>query len=315
MSIDQTCSLCDSKVFTQINGNRGFRCKSCFTQGIEKKVRKAVSKYKMIKFGQKVGIGFSGGKDSTVLLDIMVNIEKKKSKNKLVALTVDEGISGYREESRRLVYKQIERLNIEHHEISFKELYGYTLDEIVSNNSSSLGSCALCGPLRRNALNVLARKTKVEVLATGHNMDDEAQTIIMNILRGDAFRFARISREPKKIHKLLIPRIKPLLYVSEREIVLYLFANKLSYQDINCPYAKSARRNSIRKFLIDEESNYSGTVKAVLRSHDKLTSMLNLDEVKMLEQNQKLELHECKICGEPTESSICSVCKIVKKDF
>ena len=106
-------------------------CKKHFLESIERKVARTIARHKMLHEADKIGVGISGGKDSTVLLHILKKIEQRFPKSSLIALTVDEGISGYREEGLKLARQVTSKFEIEHVIASFKELYGYSLDEIV----------------------------------------------------------------------------------------------------------------------------------------------------------------------------------------
>jgi len=117
--------------------------------------------------------------------------------SELKALTIDEGIQGYREEALKIVENGCRKLNIEHRIFTFKETFGYELDGLVEKLrqkkifNDNLTPCSICGVLRRQALNSAARNEKATKLATGHNLDDEAQTIMLNILSGNPLRIGR----------------------------------------------------------------------------------------------------------------------------
>jgi len=192
------CTLCKRReafYFRPYSGEK--LCRKCFAESIETKVRATIAKYKMLEFDSKIAVAVSGGKDSVSLLHILAKIvEKDYPKASLTAITVDEGIRGYRDEALKIARKNCQELGVEHHVISFKELYGFTLDEIVKRlkqkkEKTELTPCAYCGVMRRKALNFLARKVGADKLATAHTLDDETQTILLNIFHGDILRIAR----------------------------------------------------------------------------------------------------------------------------
>ncbi len=261
----------------------------------------------MFKFDDKIAVAVSGGKDSASLLYILAMFERKYPKAQLIAVTIDEGIQGYRDEALKLAVDNCRRLDIEHHVISFKELYGHTLDQIVGrlrhNDNNGLAPCAYCGVLRRKALNIAARKLGVNKIATAHTLDDETQTILMNIFRGDVSLMAKVKPITDEVHPKLIQRIKPFCEIPERETALYSYIKGISFQEEPCPYASDALRNDARRMINDLEKKHPGIKFAVLKFVEKIRPTLKL----ML---GKEDLKECVACGEPTTNMLCRTCQI-----
>jgi tRNA(Ile)-lysidine synthase TilS/MesJ len=184
-------------------------CKRCFTKSIEEKTRATIAKYQMFRFDDTIAVAVSGGKDSVSLLQILAKIELRHPKARLVAVTVDEGIRGYRDEALKIAAENCEKLAVEHRVVSFKELFGYTFDQMVKRlkgkDGVKLTPCAYCGVLRRKALNTAARKIGADKLATAHTLDDEVQTILLNILHGDVLRIAKEKPVTDEVHPSLCP--------------------------------------------------------------------------------------------------------------
>jgi uncharacterized protein (TIGR00269 family) len=263
----------------------------------------------MVEKHDHIGIGYSGGKDSTVLMHILSGIIKNNFTNKITLITIDEGISGYRDGSLKLTRTTSKNYGHNHIILSFKEIYGATLDQIVSKSvdlGNSLSACALCGILRRRALNYGAQQAAVTKIATGHNLDDEAQSVVMNLLRGDARKFMRLSRYPFQRFSSLIPRIRPLVKITEPEIVLYAHANELNYHSYPCPYASSAMRNDIRFFLTSMEKKRPSTLTHIVNVHDSLTQLFPKTEL-------QTPTYLCKECKEVSTQRICPVCQLLDK--
>jgi len=173
----------------------------------------------MFRFDDRIAVAVSGGKDSLSLLHVLAKVEKRYPKASLVAVTVDEGIRGYRDEALKIAAENCEKLNIRHFTVSFKELFGYTFDQMVKRmmrKGNRETPCAYCGVLRRKALNVAARKVKADKLATAHTLDDETQTILLNIFHGDVLRMAKEKPATDEVHPKLVPRIKPFCEIPER---------------------------------------------------------------------------------------------------
>jgi uncharacterized protein (TIGR00269 family) len=285
-------------------------CKRCFIKSVQDKVRATIAKYNMLEYDDRIAVAVSGGKDSLSLLHVLAKIERNFPKASLVAVSVNEGIKGYRDKALEMAAEKCRELGIEHHTVSFKELYGYTQDEIVTRRKreekNELTPCAYCGVLRRKALNIAAREMKADKVATAHTLDDETQTILLNILHGDPLRIAREKPLTDDVHPKLGQRIKPFCEIPERETTLYAYIKKIRFQDMPCPYASEAMRNDIRLFLNRMEHKHAGTKFTVFKSIEKVRPAIE----KIV---RKEELNECSECGEPTTERICKACQMLQQ--
>ncbi|RJS84702.1 TIGR00269 family protein [Candidatus Bathyarchaeota archaeon] len=262
----------------------------------------------MFEFDDTIAVALSGGKDSASLLHILWMIEDKFPKSTLIAVTVDEGIKGYRDEALKIAAENCRTLNIEHKKVSFKELYGYTLDEIVrliKEKGGSLTPCAVCGVLRRRALNYIAREVGADKLATAHNLDDEVQTLLINILHGDPYRIARVKPVSDLLTRDFVRRVKPLCEIPERETALYAYLKGIRFQDLPCPYAGEALRNDVRNMLNRLEEKHPGIKFTIYRSFERLRPFVET-------ATKNVKIGRCSICGEPSVSDVCQVCEILK---
>lgn len=280
-------------------------CESCFVGTTQLRVQRTINKGKMLREDDRIAVAVSGGKDSAVLLDVLSRIEKEFPRTELIPLTIDEGIRGYRDRALEAAHELCLKLGLTLEVRTFKDLFGRSLDWIVENRMNpSTGACSYCGVLRRRALNVAALELKADVVVTGHNLDDEAQTIIMNIVRGDSRRIARASRSRSLPIPGFVPRVKPIKELSERDIVAYAHHLDLPYHDITCPYADEAYRNDIRSFLIEMEHKRPGTLLAILRSGDAVAEAFE-------QMPQVGEIHRCLNCGMPTSKETCKACSLL----
>ena len=261
----------------------------------------------MLREDDRIVVAVSGGKDSAVLLHILHTIEKSFPKSEIIPVTVDEGIVGYRDKALIAARELAKSLDLTLEVVSFKNLYGHSLDEIVAlRTGSSLGACSYCGVFRRRALNETAEKLNADVIAIGHNLDDEAQTVLMNIMRGDSRRIARTNVPRSRSIEGLTPRVKPLTELSERDIVAYSHHVGLTYHDVPCPYAGEAYRNDLRIFLQDMEHKRPGTLLAILRSAEIMTEAF-------LAYSPDLTLKICERCHTPSTSTLCKACKLLEE--
>jgi uncharacterized protein (TIGR00269 family) len=255
----------------------------------------------MFEFDSRIAVGVSGGKDSLGLLNILVSIEKNFPQSELIAVSIDEGISKYREEALSIARESCKRLNVEQLILSFDDLFGMTMDKIASS-PRELGLCSYCGVLRRRALNEAARRVEADVLVTAHNLDDMAQTTMLNILRGDYNRLAIMNFSGNSLPGF-VKRVKPYCEVPERESALYAYLKSIRFQEMICPYASEAMRSDVRDFLNMMEAKRPGTKYIVFKMALKIPPVLKIDGL----------LGRCKICGEPTPRENCRVCQLIKK--
>jgi len=260
----------------------------------------------MLKDDDRIVVAVSGGKDSAVLLEVLSRIEQNYPRSELIPLTIDEGIKGYRDQALPAAHSLAESLNLKLEVRSFRDLFDMTLDKMVSGRADeeSLGACSYCGVFRRRALNETALELNADIVATGHNMDDEAQTIMMNMMRGDGRRIGRTNRPRDNAIPGLVPRIKPITELSERDVVAYAHHIDLPYHDAPCPYAVEAYRNDLRNFLNDMEYKRPGTLTAILRSGQAIADSL-------IQSSEKLVFETCSKCGSPTPSGICKTCRLL----
>jgi uncharacterized protein (TIGR00269 family) len=285
-------------------------CKKCFTESIEAKVRATIGKYQMFGFNDRIAVAVSGGKDSISLLHILAKTERAHPQASLVAVTVDEGIKGYRNEALAIAAAKCKARGIEHHVVSFKALFGFTLDEIITRaekkGERELTACAYCGVLRRRAINVAARDVCADKVATAHTLDDEVQTGLMNIFRGDLLRLAREKPVTDEVHPRLVRKVKPFCEIPEKESTLYAYVKNFKFQDTPCPYASEALRNDIRAMLNRMEEKRPGTKFAVFQSIERIRPALN----GLVGED---DFGECAECGEPASAGLCRACELLRQ--
>ncbi|MCE5295865.1 MAG: TIGR00269 family protein [Euryarchaeota archaeon] len=297
------CSKCLSEAITYIRYNGTHLCHSHFNEYVERRVKKDIRGQLDIKGPLKIAVGTSGGKDSAVTLELLVKILGERRDVNIEAITVDEGIKGYRAGTLPSAKAQAARLGITHHVITFNEVIGTDLDDVVPF-SGDRTACSYCGVFRRRCLNQKARDIGAGVLATGHNLDDTAQSVLMNFMRGDVERLARLGPHTK-VQPGLVPRLEPLRMVPEGESMLYAILNDLEFSDDECPYATEALRNEFRETIDSMESRHPGTKHSIVSSYDQIRPCLSSSF-----PPGKLDLCGC---GEPTSKGKCMGCELLEE--
>jgi tRNA-5-methyluridine54 2-sulfurtransferase len=299
------CKRCQTKPVIQLTNNNIKLCKNCFIKYFERKALKTITKYKLIEPKDHIIIALSGGKDSLSLLHFLSRVAVKK-KVTLSALLIDEGIKGYRDKSIKPAKEFCKKYNIKLSIASYKDITGKTLDNIKKKFPDTI-ACSMCGVLRRYLLNKESRKLKATKLATGHNLDDEAQSIIMNQFRHNIALSARLGPiTGVKKDARFVPRIKPFYLMTEKEVATYAYLNKLMDKFNECTYCHESNRFVIRDMLNNIEQKYPGTKHAIVASFLELLPLL-----KQKFKNQSI--NSCKICKEPTSSETCNACTLLQK--
>lgn len=291
-------------------------CEQHFLEYIEKKVRRTVSRTGMVRRGDRIAVAISGGKDSSTVLYLMHKIFHRRPDIKLVAVSVDEGIKGYRPACLKAARELSRELGIEHRTYSFRDEFGKTMDqkarELKRGNPELKEPCTYCGVGRRYILNKAARELKANKLCTGHNLDDEVQSIMMNYMRGDLFRAARMGPVTdwsltKEKGRHFIARIKPLRSIPEREAALYATLMGMGAGFSKCPHL-SGIRFEVRDFINDMADKYSGIKYTILETFEKL-----LPCVRKLASGREGKIRLCRKCGEPGSEEVCKTCKLWPK--
>src|SRR3989344_3768665 len=254
-------------------------CAQHFTEFFEHRVRRTMRTNRLIKYGEKIAVGVSGGKASMVTLHLLWKIFGETGLNKIEAVMIDEGIHGYRDRALEIGAEYCGAQGIQYHTMGFETELGIRTEEVmkkIAEGGVGGGTCSFCGVFRRQFLNKKAMEIGADKLATGHNMDDECQSIVMDIFGNDTARLARLGEIAgnKKFGKF-VPRIKPLYDTPEKDIIAYAALNGIKhYSEECCPYSWTAKRNHFRKMLNETESRFPGTKHGIIASFRKMRPAL-----------------------------------------
>jgi tRNA-5-methyluridine54 2-sulfurtransferase len=273
---------------------------------IEKKIRDTIRKYKLFTKNDKLVVAVSGGKDSTVCLYIL-----KKLGYDVEAITIDARIGSYTEENIKNLKIVCNDNKIKLHIVDFRKEFGMSLcyiRDVLKSKGHSYSSCMLCGILKRYLLNKYARKLGFDALATGHNLDDEAQAFVMNVFRNDIKLASRQGPTTgSKNFEGFVKRVKPLYLINENEVIRYSKIKNFPVYYGICPCSVGAFRRNYLNMLNDFEKKNPSLKYNIIRFQESIMNFVDKEKL------NKGTASRCKCCGEPASSEICNTCKIFKE--
>ena len=314
-STSSLCHHCGRRPAQYLRAVSGERlCLRCLFNLLERKVLKTIRDERLIEPGDYVAIAVSGGKDSLVLLHMLGKFRERGLLRdvKMEAFTINEGhpySCFYRMARRDYVKELAAKFGIEYNVYHFRDIFGVTameLSERLAKAGHEVHMCTIDGVLRRRAMNLIGRRRSWTKIATAHNLDDEAQTVLLNVLMGNLSRFRWYGTYEDADEKDLIPRIKPLKYIREEEIALYAHYHGLPLMELECPYVTTNPRYNL-KFMLAELEREMPSVKYNLSSFGgKLTRILK-------ETTPEAQPKRCKHCGAPSARDMCRVCEFFER--
>lgn len=319
MKPNKHCASCNkpASVFQSHSGR--FLCRDCFIRYVERQIRKTITKYNLIENKDLICIGVSGGKDSLVMLYNLYQRQSRiKNTNKIKVIWIDEGIIGYREESKNnlLSFLSKFKIDVDLIKLSFRENFGMTLDEmveIIRKENLKLNPCSVCGTIRRRLLNDAAKDNYATKLAIGHNLDDIVQTLVLNLLRNDLHKVGSVKPHTSKsnplsdMRKEFTQRIKPLIRLTDEEISMYCYFMDIPFQSNPCQYSETfpILRRDVQSFI--------NTISR--RSHEIKYNLLkvNYELIEILRSSKKMakKFGRCKKCNHLTgpKRDVCLYCE------
>ncbi|MFC5971189.1 TIGR00269 family protein [Halomarina salina] len=297
-------------------------CESHFCRSVEKRVRRRVRDDNLLpddatpEDPQTWVVGLSGGKDSVVLTQILHETFAEDPRVELVALTIHEGIEGYRDESLDACLSLTDDLDIRHEVVSYEEEFGLRMDDVAREDPEGMAPCAYCGVFRRDVLSRYAEALDADKLLTGHNLDDEAQTALMNVFSGDLRQMAKhfdaslggFEDRGEEHADEFVPRAKPLRDVPEKEVALYAHLRDLPTHMAECPHSSEAYRGEIQELLLNLEENHPGTRHSIMAGYEEFARIV---AEQYRGDGDGPDLGECERCGATTTRDLCRKCELV----
>ncbi|MFC6615270.1 TIGR00269 family protein [Halopenitus salinus] len=333
------CDKCGADAVMHAAYSGAHLCEDHFCRSVEKRVRRRVREDSLLdpdatpEDPDRWVIGLSGGKDSVVLASILDDTFGRDPRVEMLALTIHEGIEGYRDESLDACERLAEDLGMRHEVVSYAEEFGVEMDDVVETDPENMAACAYCGVFRRDLLETYAEEFGADKLLTGHNLDDEAQTALMNFLEGDVRQVAKhfdASLGPfdergaeassdggttngghRAESDHFVPRAKPLRDVPEREVALYCHLRDLPAHMAECPHAEEAYRGEIQSLLHDLEESHPGTRHSIMAGYEELAGIV-AERYREDGDDEGTALGECVECGSTTSREVCRKCRLIE---
>jgi len=316
------CDKCGRDAVMHAAYSGAHLCDEHFRASVEKRVRRRVREDGLLSAAatpedpETWVIGLSGGKDSVVLTQILHETFGRDPRVELVALSIHEGIEGYRDESLAACRELTADLDIRHEVVGYEEEFDVRMDDVAEEDPMDMAPCAYCGVFRRDLIEEYAEALGADKLLMGHNLDDEVETALMNLFEGDISQIAKHfdaslgGFDERHESTEFVPRAKPLRDVPEKEVALYAHLRDLPAHITECPHASEAYRGEIQQHLHELEENHPGTRHSIIAGYEKLAKLAARE--RRGEGGEAENLGDCERCGSTTGRDVCRKCRMLE---
>ncbi|MBI5197080.1 MAG: adenine nucleotide alpha hydrolase family protein [Nitrospirae bacterium] len=294
------CKKCQSKAIIKIPRHHAAFCKACFFAYFQNQVERAISEWRMFSQNDKILVAVSGGKDSLALWDVLLDMGYRAE-----GLYVHLGIGDYSGESRGKAEVFAVKRGVPLRVADLPSDYSGGIPEIAEDSSRS--PCSACGTVKRYLFNRIATEAGYDVVATGHNLDDEASRLFGNLLQWQTDYLAQQLPVLPASHPKLTRKVKPLFRLAEREIAAYAFLKGIDYIVEECPMSVGAKQLVYKELLNRLEEESPGSKQTFYWKFLK-------DGYPVFEKAETgVSLRECSSCGQVTTGEVCSFCRLTGK--
>ncbi len=292
------CKRCQDKAVIQLRQHNAAFCHPCFIGYFRRQVQRAIEQQKMFTRDDRVLIAVSGGKDSLALWEVLAELGYTA-----VGLHIDLGIGDYSSESSEITERFAHDRGL--------RLITVRLDRETESipavaQFTNRPACSACGTSKRYYFDRTAREHGFSVLATGHNLDDEASRLLGNIMHWQVEHLAKQHPVLAPTHDQFVRKVKPLYRISEYETAVYAFLQKLDYIVDECPNSKGATQLIYKEALNRIEAGMPGSklnfLQEFLRSGQP-----------HFRQEAVSPPNTCEICGMPAFGVTCSYCRLKRE--
>lgn len=302
------CRTCGAKAAVNMRQHKLALCKQHFLEWIPEQTARFIKKYRMFGPHEKVLVAVSGGKDSLSLWDILHRLGYRAD-GLYLGLGIDEGI-GYSDQSRCLTEQFAHQHGLKLHIVDMRSEYGYDIPTLSAlTHRGHNRPCAVCGVVKRHEMNRIARDLGYDVLATGHNLDDEVSVLFGNTLSWQVELMVR-QGPVLPAHNGLARKVKPLCRFYEKEMTAYALLRGIEYIYEECPFSAGSTTIYYKELLNRLENDRPGA---------KLAFYLKFLEAResglfQLPAEFAQPMYNCPSCGQPTQyEGRCSFCRMMEK--
>jgi len=292
------CRVCRGPAVIDVRRHNAAFCRDHFLVHCQEQVRRAVHDHHMLAPGERVLVAVSGGKDSLALWDLLVELGAAPD-----GLYLGLGIGEYSDESGRYARRFADGRGLTLHEVDLGADWGFTVPDAAA--ATHRVPCSACGLSKRHLFNSFAVEHGYDVVATGHNLDDEAAVLLGNVLRWDV-EYLRRQAPVLPAAPGFVRKVKPLIRLGEREMAAYCVLQRIDYQVEECPMAAGNRHLRFKDVLNTLEDNSPGTKTAFVQGFVERGHGYFDDE----DGEPSTELRRCVECGAPTTAEVCAFCRL-----
>ena len=295
------CTRCRAKAEVHLRAHNAGFCRPCYLGFFRRQVERAIAADRMCTTDERVLVAVSGGKDSLALWDVLIELGYRTT-----GLYLAQGIGGYSERSRDKVqsFARARALPLRVVELA-DEGPGLAIPDVAAVTRRS--ACSACGMLKRHFFDEAALAGEFDVLATGHNLDDEAARLLGNVLRWQVDHLVRQRPVLPPTHPRFVRKVKPLHLLSEYETAVYAFMRGIDYVVEECPNAEGATQLLYKDALNRIEAESPGTKHAFVKEFVRNAQALFATDAAAERPG------ECHSCGMPAYGTLCSFCSLVRE--
>jgi uncharacterized protein (TIGR00269 family) len=292
------CRRCREPAVIDVRRHNAAFCRDCFLHHCREQVRRAIDDFDMMQPGERILVAVSGGKDSLGLWHLLRELGYEAD-----GLYIGLGIGDYSDTSATFADDFAQQFGLTLHHVELRDDYGFDVPD--GARAAKRAPCSACGLSKRHLFNSVALEHGYDVLATGHNLDDEAAVLFGNVLRWETGYLGRQ-------HPVLpatdgfVRKVKPLVRVGEREMAAYCVLADIDYIVEECPMAAGNRHLGYKEALNAIEERSPGSKAAFVfgffeRAHERFADIAD---------EERDELQSCVVCGAPTPGDICAFCRL-----
>lgn len=294
------CLKCRNTAAVEVRRHHAAYCAPHFLEWFEHQVQRAIDRERMFTQSDRILVAVSGGKDSLVLWDVLLRLGYRAT-----GLHLNLGIGEYSRLSQEKCEAFARERAAELLVVDLPATYGAGVEEMA--RLTGRVACSACGLSKRYLFNQVALEHGFDVVATAHNLDDEAAVLLGNLISGNVEALVRQAPVLERTHPTLVRKVKPLYRIAERETAAYAVLRGIDYILDECPNSVGARTLLLKEALNLLEREAPGTKQSLYWNFlEKLRPLLQA-------HRPPAEVRSCLHCGQPTITEVCAFCRMTER--